>query len=156
MRLRIAFLAGLALALTPALGLAQSAYQNPIDGRSYGPFETAIPTNPVETAGKTVFTNRIILLTPDAELRQRITLPELTKFIKFAQGAAYDALKTAKSPAEVLVQFNCAANKCSVKIANRGDVDRAILQALYDALSKPVPMATKDEVVFQIDFIIRV
>jgi hypothetical protein len=152
---RTAFVASLALALTSDLAIAQSVYQNPIDGRAYGPFENALPSNPADTAGKRVFTNRIVLLTADEELKQRVTLPELTRFIKSAQGIAYETLKAAKSPAEVLVQFNCAAKKCSVKIANRGAVDSAILQALYDALSRPVPLATKDEVVFQIDFMIR-
>lgn len=159
LRSLIAFLATLMFALTPGLVLSQAIYQNPVDGQTYAPsggFETALPDHRADDAGKKVVTKKIILLTVDNELKQRVTLPELTRFIKSAQGAAYKALAPATSPAEVLVQFNCAAKKCTVRIANRGSVDRAILQALYDALSQSSPLDTKDEVVFQIDFSIRV
>lgn len=156
MNARMPLVVSFILALSPELALAQAAYHNPIDGRDYGPMENADSANPADTAGKKVITNRIVLLTVDKELKQRVTLVEMTRFIKSAQGIAYETLEAANSPAEVLVQFNCTAKKCKVQISNRGVVDRTILQELYDALSRSAPLDNKDEVVFQIDFMIRI
>ncbi len=143
-----------------SLGTAfgEDRYDNPVDHRSYvtdGEFKKYTPEKPRDTTGQRVVTNSIRLLTGDADLKQRVRVEDLASFIKSAQDKAYPILGKNKTPALVLVQFNCEPNRCEVEMASQGDPPKPILQELYDAMKSLPPLKTQGEVIFQLEINVR-
>lgn len=133
------------LILGMSLGTAfgEDRYDNPVDHRSYvtdGEFKTYTSGKPRDTTGQRVVTNGIRLLTGDADLKQRVRVEDMASFIKSAEAKAYPILGKNKTPALVLVQFNCEPNRYEVKIASQGDPQKPILQELYDAMKSLPPL----------------
>jgi len=135
--------------------VAQSRYDNPLDNKTYetsGEFKTYQPASPKDTRGQRVTTAGVTLLTGEPELKSRVKVEELAAFIKEAEVRAYSELEKNKSPMSALVQFNCQPGKCQIKLASQGQAEKSTLQAIYDSLSKMVPLNATGEVIFQVEF----
>jgi hypothetical protein len=134
---------------------AQSRYDNPVDKKTYitpGQFKTYQPAVPRDDRGQRVTTQDIRLLTGEPDLKARVKVEDLAAFVKAAEVRAYAELARNKSAMEALVQFNCKPTKCEVELASQGKADKAILQALHDALTKLPPLKTTGEIIFQVRF----
>lgn len=151
--LSIALAALTAQLVSPAT--AQSRYDNPVDQKTYvttGSFKTYQPDSPRDIRGQRITTQHVMLLTAEPELKARVKVEDLAAYIKVVQARAYAELARNKSAMAALVQFNCHPKKCEVKLSTQGEAEGAILQALYDALSKVPPLRTTGEVIFQVTF----
>lgn len=148
----------LIIGMSPGTAFAEDKYYNPVDNRTYvtsGEFKKYTPDKPRDTTGQRVVTNNIRLLTGDQELRERVSVEDLAAYIKAIEAKAYPILGKSKTPAVVLIQFNCAPKSLEVGIASQGDPQKAILQELYDAMKSLPPLKTQGEVIFQLEIKIR-
>ncbi len=134
---------------------AQSRYDNPVDQKTYvtsGEFKTYSPATPRGTRGQRVTTAGVRLLTGEPDLKTRITVQDLSAFIKTVEARASSELMRNKSAMDVLVQFNCQPGKCEIKLMSQGEAESSTLQAFHDALIKLPPLRASGEVVFQVEF----
>lgn len=141
------------LAALCSAAVAESEYQNPVDGKTYvapGGFKTYQPVVPRDTRGQRITTTGVTLLTSQADLQERTSVQELSLFIKSAEAKAYEVLARNKSAMVVLVQFNCAPGKCAVKLASQGEAENATLQKLYEVLTGLPALRTSGEATFQV------
>ncbi|MDP9607533.1 UNVERIFIED_ORG: hypothetical protein J2W38_007358 [Variovorax paradoxus] len=145
-------------ALASIAAVAQSRYENPVDGKTYetlGQFRTYVPAVPRQPGEHRTTTAGVTLLVGEAELQSRVKVEELAGFIKAVEARAYPELEKNKAPMALIVQFNCHPGKCEVKLVSQGNAEKSTLQALYDSLSKLAPLKATGEVIFQIEFRVR-
>ena len=143
--------------LIPATIQAQGEYVNPVDKLTYptsGEFKTYQPAKPREQTGRVV-TDQIILLTGEDDIKDRTTVEDLTAFLKKAEAEADRELERNKLPAVVLLQFNCLPGRCELKIASQGNAEQAILQRVYDSVSRLSPLKVSGDVRFQLQLRVR-
>ena len=149
MRHTIAFL----LMLFPIMGFSQeTAYPNPVDGRTYvapGGWKTYEPKGGVKPSDKKVSLDGIRLLQSQDEIAARTTVEKLAAFIESARAAGDDVFSSYGKPAALLVQFTSAPGHHTVEIASQGEIPRELLQRYYDKLETLRPLDTTGQVRFQ-------
>jgi hypothetical protein len=137
------------------VGHAESSYANPADGTANVrpvQFKLYQPVTPRDQSKQRVKTEGVILLTGDSDIQNRITVADLSSFIRMVEQRAFAALENSKVPTQVMVQFSCIPNRCSIKIASDGKASNAVLQSLHDSLNAMPPLRASGEVIFQVKF----
>ncbi len=135
-------------------GEQPGVYQNPVDGRTYvspGGWKTYMPQgkSAPSSTGK-VHLAGVRLLNPQSEFAE-LGVEALSNYIKRVVSHAEDIFGHAKS-GSVLVQFTCGTNRQEVKLATKGDVDKALLQKFHERLAAMERLEVKErELAFQIE-----
>lgn len=155
----IALVAGCADRPPPAKEAAVSpdeVYHNPVDDKTYvapGGWKTHKPEAPrPNEPGRKVKTERVRLLTSEADMTARTDVSAMVAYVKEAERLAEVSFGTSGKQFRVMVQFTFKPASHEVKLAHQGDATQELLQAYHDALLAAKNLPVRDgEVSFQLE-----
>ena len=138
--------------------MAQDKYDNPVDKKTYvapGGFQTYQPSVPANAQDQRVVVDRVILLTSQEDMGERVKVADLAAYVKAVEQIAFREFARSRSPLVVLAQFDCSPGTCALKIASQGEADQAVLQRFYEETSLVAAPPLSGEVKFQVQFSVR-
>src|SRR5262245_42229322 len=121
-------------------------YHNPMDQKTYvapGGWKSYQPESPrPDEPGRKVKTERIRLLTSEADMVARTDVSDVAAFLREAQRLADVSLGSSGKQFRVMAQFTCKPTGHEVALAYQGDGTPELLQAYYGALvaAKKLPV----------------
>jgi hypothetical protein len=130
------------------------AYQNPVDGRTYvspGGWKTYLPQGKVapDSTAKVRLAS-VRLLNPQSDFAE-LGVDVLSNYIKRVVSHAEASFAGGKG-GTILAQFTCGARGQSVKLASKGEVDKALLQKFYEQLAAMEKLEVKGrDLAFQVE-----
>jgi hypothetical protein len=138
-------------------------YANPVDGLTYmaeGGWGTSEPEGGrVEDSVGPTDVKQIVLLTPQHEIAQRLSVDALAEYIETIKGtvARVFGARPPDADQELFIQLELAPGAgADVKMASRPGIAADTLQRLYEDLCRtPRPSVTGGPVAFQVLFAIR-
>ena len=144
-------LAFLCLVVSSWSAAQDTAYKNPVDGKTYvspSGWVTYKPEPRTLEANRKVRILNVRLLQGDDEMSARTTAEDLAAFINSANEVAAQVFASYEKPAVLMTQFTCQPEKCEAKISSSGSPPDELLQSYYNKLGKLPPAKVSGEVKF--------
>jgi hypothetical protein len=132
-------------------------YHSPIDGKVYeapGGWKTYKPNNdPSPKEPGKVATEEVVLLTPEHQINESVTVTELASFCRTVESLSQNIFMESHQASTILIQFDCTTTSHTVRIACQGAPEKQLLQALYEAAMRMDRLPVKKNTVsFQMQF----
>jgi len=132
------------------------SFVNPVDGRTYtaeGGWKEHQPETPRPPSASKVTNQGIRLLTEQDKIAEATSVESLAAFIEKIEAVVVAAVPADEVSGAIMIQFTCSRGAHVVELAQKGEIAKETLQAIYETLSKMDPLdVAAGEVKFQIEF----